>query len=81
MAKYRVLVKPSAAKELESTIKAISSLKREEILLNEKFTLNCLPVLGAEKTRRLLGVERQFRKKLMEELKERRKDKPGQRRR
>lgn len=62
---------PSSS-DVEAAVKGLSELKRREISLHEQFALDCLPVLGPEKTRSMLGAEEQFRKVLLEEIQRRR---------
>lgn len=62
---------PSSS-DVETAVKQLSELKRQEISLHEQFALDCLPILGPEKTRRMLGAEEQFRKVLLEEIQKRR---------
>ena len=50
----------------------IAQKKKEEADLEAKLIRDCLPVLGAAKTAKLMGLEEEFKKKLMDELRERR---------
>lgn len=50
----------------------IALKKKEEADIEAKLIRDCLPVLGAAKTAKLMGLEEEFKKKLMEELRERR---------
>jgi phosphomevalonate kinase len=59
-------------KKLSTQIDQISQKKKEEIDLQSAFLKNCLPILGVEKTRKLARLEQDFKKKLMQELKNRR---------
>ena len=51
--------------------------RKEEVDLDSKFLKDCLPILGAKKVVTLSRLERDFRKKMMEALKERRQNKAG----
>ena len=64
-------------KELLETIDAVDKKRREEIDLDTKFLKDCLPILGAKKVATLSRLERDFRKKMMEALKERRQNRQG----
>jgi hypothetical protein len=50
----------------------ITQKRKEEAELDEKFIKDVLPILGADRAGKLIGIEEEFRKKLMDELKERR---------
>ena len=64
-------------KELIETIDAIDKKRKEEVDLDSKFLKDCLPVLGAKKVVILSRLERDFRKKMMEALQERRQNREG----
>jgi hypothetical protein len=63
---------PKNEKLLLEKVAVITQKRKEEADLDEKFMKDVLPILGAERTGKLLGIEEEFRKKLMDELKERR---------
>jgi len=63
---------PNNEKLLLEKVAVITQKRKEEAELDEKFIKDVLPILGAERTGKLLGIEEEFRKKLMDELKERR---------
>ncbi|MFM9985410.1 MAG: hypothetical protein ACKVOK_09285 [Flavobacteriales bacterium] len=64
-------------KELIEAIDAIDKKRKEEVDLDSKFLKDCLPILGAKKVVILSRLERDFRKKMMEALKERRQNRGG----
>lgn len=63
---------PKNEKLLLEKVAVITQKRKEEADLDEKFIKDILPILGAERAGKLLGIEEEFRKKLMDELKERR---------
>ena len=63
---------PKNEKLLLEKVAVITQKRKEEADLDEKFIKDVLPILGAERTSKLLGIEEEFRKKLMDELRERR---------
>jgi hypothetical protein len=72
---------PKNEKLLLEKVALITQKRKEEAELDEKFIKDVMPILGAERAGKLLGIEEEFRKKLMDELKERRGgsggDRPG----
>jgi Spy/CpxP family protein refolding chaperone len=67
------------ASDLEKAILSISELRRQEVSIHAEFVLDCLPILGPDKTRILIGIEKEFKKKLLEEIQARRQQNQGQR--
>lgn len=63
---------PKNEKLLIEKLGVITQKRKEEADVDEKFMKDVLPILGAERTGKLLGIEEEFRKKLMDELRERR---------
>lgn len=59
-------------KETLQTVDEIAAKRKEEIELENQFAHDVMPVLGVVKTRRLLSLEEDFRKAMMQKLKERR---------
>ncbi len=64
-------------KKLSTQIDLITQKRKEEVDLQSAFLKNCLPILGVEKTRKLAKLEQDFKKKLMQELKNRRENGGG----
>jgi hypothetical protein len=63
---------PKNEKLLLEKVALITQKRKEEAELDEKFIKDVMPILGAERAGKMLGIEEEFRKKLMDELKERR---------
>lgn len=62
----------ASEKLLNEVIEVISSKRKEEADLERDLVKSSIPILGAEKASRLVGLEEEFKKKLMDELRERR---------
>jgi len=56
---------------LEESINKGSDLRIAEVQRDEKFLTDCLEILSPDKVRKLITIEHEFRKKLMEKLRER----------
>lgn len=59
-------------KELTDGINRMTELRKQEADLDKQLLTEVLPVLGVEKTQTLMGLEEDFRKKLMEKFREKR---------
>ncbi len=59
-------------KMLNEVVEIISAKRKEEADVEREFIKSSIPILGAEKAARLVGLEDEFKKKLMDELRERR---------
>ncbi len=59
-------------KEIRDAIAKVHQSKTEEESLEKKFIEDCLPVLGPSKTGKLMMAEHEFKRKMMERLRERR---------
>ncbi len=67
-----------AEKELTDAINKMTELRTQEAQVDKQLLLEVLPVIGADKTQRLIGLEEDFRKKLMDKFREKRMGKgPG----
>ena len=72
--------------EFSSQVDLIGQKRKEEIDLESKFIKDCLPLLGVEKSMKLMGLEKEFQRELMDRIRERRQDErhsppsPGDRR-
>lgn len=63
--------------QLRTTVGKMSQLKREEIQLEEKFMLDCIPILGVEKTILLHGLDEEFKKEVVQAMRDRRREQGG----
>jgi hypothetical protein len=59
-------------KEVNDGIAAISKKKQEDLANDEKFAKDVLPILGSQKTVTMMGLPQEFKKEVMERLRERR---------
>lgn len=59
-------------KQVSDLLDQIATNRKEEVEAEIKFGKDALPVLGPEKTKRLMGLEQEFKKEMMQRLKERR---------
>lgn len=64
-------------KEIRDAIAKVHQTKTEEENLEKKFIEDCLPVLGPAKTGKLMMAEHEFKRQMMERLKERREGEHG----
>lgn len=64
-------------KQVADLLDQIATKRKEEVDAETKFGKDALPVLGAEKTKRLMGIEQEFKKEMMQRLKERRENGQG----
>ncbi|MEZ4799241.1 MAG: hypothetical protein R2809_05555 [Flavobacteriales bacterium] len=62
--------------ELKKNIDEVTAKRIEEAQADAKFLKDCLPILGAKRVGELLALEDEFRRELMDELKQRRGDGP-----
>ena len=62
---------------MQDRIKKGTELRIQEVYRDEKFLTDCLEILPPEKVMRLTKIEKEFREKLMDRLKERRQGGPG----
>lgn len=58
--------------DLQSAIDQLATKRIEEVKNDQQFAKDALPILGNQKTSRLLGLEQEFRREMMQRLKERR---------
>lgn len=61
-------------KVLTEILESITLKRKEEADIDREFVKSCIPVLGAAKASKIIGMEEDFKKKLMDELRERREE-------
>lgn len=59
-------------KELNDALNTIQQKKKEEIDAEVQFVRNTMPIIGTVKASKLLSLEEEFRRRIMEEVRERR---------
>jgi hypothetical protein len=64
-------------KEIRDAISAVHQSKTEEEALEKKFIEDCLPILGPAKTGKLMMSEHEFKRQMMDRLRERQDSRPG----
>lgn len=63
--------------EFSSQVDEVSKKRKEEIDLESKFMKDCLPVIGVDKSLKLAGLEKEFQRELMEQIRDKRRDGHG----
>jgi hypothetical protein len=69
---------PTNEKVVIESIDAVSKIRKDEADLDAKFFKDSMPIIGAERVGKLTRLEEEFRRTLMEKLKDKRGGGPGQ---
>jgi len=68
---------PTNEKVVIESIDAVSKIRKDEADLDAKFFKDSMPIIGAERVGKLTRLEEEFRRTLMEKLKDKRGGGPG----